>query len=201
MQLYSSMLSTRRVLRCVAVLASLAGAACVGNPPDKEIKQAQAAIEAARGAGASQYAKSEFAAAQDALKRASDAVAEHDYRLALNHALDARERAEAAARQAADGKVIARADADRGVRDLTAALSDARTRLRAAESAHVAPRLLADARHAIADGESAVQKARTQIEAGDYNGPAAALAAAAARVRAATHDLEAAQSAAPRRRH
>ena len=195
------MLSTRRVLRCVAVLASLAGAACGGNPPDKEIKQAQTAIESARGAGASQYAKSEFVAAQDALKRANDAVVEHDYRLALNHALDAREHAEAAAKQAADGKVIARADADRAVRDVTAALSDARARLRSAESARVSPRLLSDTRRAMADGESAVQKARTQIEAGDYTTATAALVDFGTRIRTATRDLEAAQSAAPRRRH
>jgi hypothetical protein len=80
-----------------AIAVGLSTPACGGDPPDKEIKQAQAAIEAARGAGAGQYAKTEYAAAQDALKRATDAVADRDYRLALNHALDARERAEAAA--------------------------------------------------------------------------------------------------------
>src|SRR6266849_6282336 len=158
MPLYSSMLSTRRVLRCVAVLASLAVAsACGGNPPDKEIKQAEAAIAAARGAGANQYAKAEFAAAQDALKRATDAVADRDYRLALNHALDARERAEAAAKQASNGRVVARADADRALRDLAAALSDARARLKTAEAARVAPRMVGDTRRAIADGEGTVQ--------------------------------------------
>jgi hypothetical protein len=192
--------SIHRVVRCVAVLATLAGASCGGNPPDKEIKQAQAAIEAARGAGANQYAKAEFAAAEDALKRATDAVADRDYRLALNHALDARERAEAAAKQAADSRIVARADADRALRDLTAALSDARARLRAAEAARGAQRV-GDARRAIADGESAVQKARTQIEAGDYAAATAALSDVTARLRAAKHDLEAAQAAAPRRRH
>src|ERR1044071_7652591 len=110
------------VARLAAALLIVVAAACGGEPPDKEIKQAQAAIDAARGAGAAQYAKAEFAAAQDALKRATDAVADRDYRLALNHALDARERAETAARQAADAKVMARADADRDVRALTAAL-------------------------------------------------------------------------------
>src|SRR5437773_7161298 len=99
-----------RVAAALAVALALSAAACGGDPPTKEIQQAQAAIEAARGAGANQYAKAEFGAAQDALKRATDAVAEHDYRLALNHALDARERAEAAAKEAGDAKVIARAD-------------------------------------------------------------------------------------------
>src|SRR5215470_8274309 len=94
---------------CLAAVMTASTIACAGDPPDKEIKQAQAAIEAARGVGADQYAKTEYAAAQDALKRSLDAVADRDYRLALNHALDARERAEAAARQATEGRVIARA--------------------------------------------------------------------------------------------
>jgi len=189
------------VARLAAALLIVVAAACGGEPPDKEIKQAQAAIDAARGAGAAQYAKAEFAAAQDALKRATDAVADRDYRLALNHALDARERAETAARQAADAKVMARADADRDVRALTAALSEARARLKSAEAARVAPRILADARKTIADGEAAVQNARTAIEAGDYVSASAALTDAGTRVRAATHDLEVAQAAGPRRRH
>jgi hypothetical protein len=220
--------SIRRVVRCAALLASLAVAsACSGNPPDKEIKQAEAAIAAARGAGANQYAKAEFAAAQDALKRATDAVADRDYRLALNHALDARERAEAAAKQAADGKVIARADADRALRDLTAALADARARLKAARPGRVprvvgVPSATTDMKDAVQEARSrlergdyavavladeirqdevALQKARTQIEAGDYAAATAALTGVTAGLRAATHDLEAAQSAPTRRRH
>ena len=187
---------------CFATALLLAFAtACGGDPPDKEIKQAQAAIEAARGAGADQYAKAEYTAAQDALKRSMDAVADRDYRLALNHALDARERAEAAARQAVDGKVIARADADRAVRDLTAALSDARARLKSAESAHVAPRIVGEGRRAIAAADAAVQKARTAIEAGDYAAATALIAETSLHLRAAMHDLEIAQTAPARRRH
>ena len=41
---------------------------------------------------------------------------QRDYRLALNHALDSRERAQNAAKQAADGKAAARAEADRASR-------------------------------------------------------------------------------------
>ena len=53
----------------------------------------------------------------------------------------------------------------------------------------------------MADGESAVQKARTQIEAGDYTAATAALVDAGTRIRTATRDLEAALPATPRRRH
>jgi hypothetical protein len=190
-----------RYLRLATALFLASAIACGGDPPDKEIKQAQSAIEAARGAGADQYAKTEYAAAQDALKRSMDAVADRDYRLALNHALDARERAEAAARQAIDGKVIARADADRAVRDLTAALSEARARLKSAENVHVAPRIVAESRRAIAAADAAVQKARTSIEAGDYAAATALLGETSVHLRAATHDLETAQTAPVKRRH
>src|SRR5215217_1576123 len=106
------MSAVRRLLVSLACAAALAGAAC-GDPPDREMQQAQSAIDAARAGGAGHYAPSEFAAAEDALKRARDAVAQRDYRLALNNALDARERAQTAAKEAADGARAARAKADR----------------------------------------------------------------------------------------
>ncbi len=87
------------------VVAALALASC-GSPPDREMQQAEGAIEAARAAGADQYARDEFAAAQDLLKRAGEAIAQRDYRLALNYALDSREQAQNAARLAADGKAM-----------------------------------------------------------------------------------------------
>src|SRR5881394_2181844 len=133
------MSSTRRFLLSLAVLAAVAGAAC-GDPPDKEIQQAQGAIDAARAAGADQYAREEFTAAEDALKRSHENVAQRDYRQALNTALDARERAQTAAKEAANNKAIARSDATKALADADAALHDARARLKAAESARLAPR-------------------------------------------------------------
>src|ERR687887_2904186 len=105
------MLVGRRFARSFALAAALTAAAC-GDPPEKEMQQAQGAIDAARAAGADDYANEELTAAQAALKRANDAVEQHDYRLALNNALDARERAQNAAKQAADGKAVARTEAE-----------------------------------------------------------------------------------------
>src|SRR5262252_10329615 len=129
------------LLRAVAVVAALAGAAC-GDPPDKEIQQAQGAIDAARAAGAEEYAHDELAAADKALKDATGAVSDRDYRLALNHALDAREHAQAAAKQTVDAKAVARADADRILREAARSLAEARARLKTAEGARVSPRTL-----------------------------------------------------------
>src|SRR6185295_13083398 len=129
------MSSSRRFLLSFAIVVAMTSAAC-GDPPDKEMQQAQAAVDAARAAGADRFAHEEFAAAEDALKRSHDAVAQRDYRLALNAALDARERAQTAAKQAADEKATARVAAERALAEADAALHESRAKLKAAESAH-----------------------------------------------------------------
>jgi Domain of unknown function (DUF4398) len=189
----------RRWMPCIVFAVALAAAAC-GDPPDKEIQQAQGAIDAARAAGADQYARDELAAAEKALKDANDAVTDRDYRLALNHALDAREHAQTAAKQAGDGKAAARADADRVLRDATQALNEARARLKAAEAARVSPRTLNDARRLIADGEQTLQKAGTALSAGNYADVADIMAGTTTRLLATARDLEAAAAAGMRRR-
>ena len=86
------------------------------------MQQAQGAIDAARAAGADRYAREEFTAAEDALKRAHDAVAQRDYRLALNPRSTPRARADR--RQAGRRrKAAARADAERALADADAALA------------------------------------------------------------------------------
>ena len=194
------MSSPRRLLLSLAVLAAVAGAAC-GDPPDKEMQQAQGAIDAARAAGADQYARDEFAAAEDALKRSHEAVDQRDYRQARNTALDARERAQEAAKEPVNKKAIARADATKAMADADAALHDSRAKLRAAETARAPARILAGARKAIDNGEIAVQEARTAFDKGDYLKSIETGRAIAPALRAATHDLDGAAAAGGRRRH
>jgi hypothetical protein len=189
----------RRVLHALAVLAALTAAAC-GNPPDKELQQAERAIAAARDAGAERLSPTEYAAAQEALTRARDAVVQRDYRLALNHALDARERAQAAAKDATARKAAARRDAESALAGLPNALAEARARLKAAEAAHAPTTDLMSARDAIADAQAAVQKARTVFDSGDYQGAIDAAARISASLRQISRDLDAAASAAAHRR-
>ena len=193
------MSSTRRFLFCLAVLAALAGAAC-GDPPDKDMQQAQGAIDAARAAGADQYAREEFAAAEDALKRSHDAVAQRDYRQALNTALDARERAQEAAKESVNKKAIARADATTAIAEADAALHESRARLTAAESARAPARALTTGRKSIDAGESAVQKARAAFASGDYLGAIEMAHAIPPQLAPVAHDLEVAAATGGRRR-
>src|SRR5437763_131435 len=143
------MSSARRIARALFLSATILTASC-GDPPEKEMQQAQGAIDAARAAGADEYAHDELVAANDALRRAREAVDARDYRLALNHALDSREHAQTAAKATADNKAIARADADRALIAATTALTEARGRLRAPDSGQAPAKALA-LRRTIAD--------------------------------------------------
>jgi len=141
---------------------------CGDDPPTKEILQAQQAIDSAREAGAPRYATDDFAAAENALKHAQSSVTGKDYRQALNDALDARDRAQTAAKNAADHKAAAKVEVDRALHDGALAIIDARAKLRAAEAAHRPARVLVALRRGLAEAESDVQEARTAFDKGDY---------------------------------
>lgn len=141
--------------------------ACGGQPPDKEMQQAEGAIEAARAAGAPDYATDEFAAAVTALDRARKAAADRDYRQALNDALDARDRAKTSARQAADNMAAARVDADRAVAAAAASLEAVRKRLLDLDT-RASGRGLASARQSVDASANRVQEARAAFNTGQY---------------------------------
>jgi len=193
------MSSARRVAYLLALIAALAGAGC-GDPPDKELQEAQAAIDAARTAGADAFARDEFTAAQDALKRANDAVAQRDYRLALNNALDAREHAQNASKAAADGMRAARDKAERAITDAAAALTEARARLKAAETAKVPAKAVAGPRKAIDGGDDALQEARALFARADYLKALDAATRTAASLRGSARELASTTTSTPRRR-
>lgn len=154
--------------RLSAGLCALLLCAACSEPPQKEIDQAQGAIDAARAAGAPQYAASEFDAATTALQQAHDAVEQRDYRLALSLAIDASERAQSAARQAADGKARARSQAESAVATTTTSLQQLRTAVKSAQAAKVPAKELASARRLATSVEGALQKARALLTAEQY---------------------------------
>ena len=134
------------------------------------MQQAQGAIDAARAAGADRYAQRRVhSAAQDALKNAQDAVAQRDYRLALNYALDSRERAQNAATRGGrpEGRRAHRS-ANARSRRRRQRLRDAKAKLRSIEGAAHAREAHAAERRTIADAETAVQEARAAFASGDY---------------------------------
>jgi hypothetical protein len=191
--------SRRRLLLSAALAAAMMAAAC-GDPPDREMQQAQAAIDVARAAGADKFAREEFTAAEDALKKAHEAVAQRDYRLALDAALDARERAQNAEKQATEEKATARGEAERAVAAADAALHESRVKLRTAEAAHASPKLLNSARRSIADGETVVQEARTALNEGDYRSAIERSRTITTQLQGTSRDLQAVPTSGTRRR-
>jgi hypothetical protein len=173
------------------VLALLLLTAC-GTPPHKEMDEAQSAIAAARAAGADRYAAEEFAAATGSLALATTAVSQRDYRLALNHALESRERAQNATRIAKETQQRLRADVDRSVIEMNALLAQATGRLGTAEKTRVPRRTIDDARRSIADARDDLQKARAAAEAQDFSAALAALTGAKKRVSQVITRLDAA---------
>jgi hypothetical protein len=154
-----------RVLLLLAFLFVAAGCAA---PPSKEMHQAQGAIDAARAAGAAEYAAAELDAAVAALAQSDVAVEARDYRLALAHALNSREQAQAAAKSAVDGRARARGDAERELAEAVALVERATARLATPEVAKLPRRTLTPIQTAIAAATTSLQETRALIEREEY---------------------------------
>jgi hypothetical protein len=180
------------------LLASLFVAAC-GTPPHKEMDQAQGAIDAARAAGADRYATADYEAATNALKLANEAAAQRDYRLALNHALDSRERAQNAARAAAENHARIRGEVERSMAEIAGVLAQANARI-TAQTGRVPRRVLADARRTLAQVNADVQKVGAAMQANDYLAAQSALKGVKERIDGVITSLDAASPAQSSRR-
>jgi hypothetical protein len=152
--------------RFVALCCVLLFCTACSEPPQKEIDRAQGAIDAARAAGADQYAPDAYGAATTALQQAHEAVEQRDYRLALSRALDANERALEAAKEAANGKARARSEVE-GLLTMTAnSVQQLQAKLRTAEAARLPS--LEVPRKLRADAQRSLQEARAAVKEGNY---------------------------------
>lgn len=165
------------------------------EPPSKEMNQAQGAIDAARAAGAPEYAADEFNAAVEALARAEDAVDQSDYRLALNHAIDSRERAQGAVKLAVEGRALARGAAERAVAEVSALVGRARARLGDPEVTRLPRGSLAEPVAQIESAEESLQEARSALDADEYQEAIDATEGVASRVQGALRAIDLAAAA------
>lgn len=188
-----------RVGRRLALVILVLSASCA-EPPNKEINQAQGAIDAARAAGADRFAAAEFAAATDALKRAEEAVAAGDYRLALNHAIDSRERAQGAAKMSVEGRADARGQAERAIAEVATLISRAQAQLKDPDIVRLNGRTLRAPRATVAAAEKMLQEARSALAGENYAAVTKALNGAAADLQAALSEIDAVASPGSSRR-
>lgn len=158
----------RRLPLPAILLSILVLAPACSTPPDKERGQAEGAIAAAREASAEVYAVDDLRAAEAALARYDEAVAQKDYRQALNAALDARDRAYEAVRRASTAKADARARAEQLAQSLDTLATTVSQRLSGAGTPRVTGANAQRMKKAMAAGSTALQEARTAIDAGQY---------------------------------
>jgi hypothetical protein len=180
----------RRWLRLTSILPLVAFLVGCAEPPHKEMNQAQGALDAARAAGAEQYAAAEFAAAAGALKQSEEAVVLKDYRLALSLAIDSRSRAQGAAKTAVENRAKARGDAERVLAETNALLAQARTRLAQPALSKTPRRTLTEWRNAIAADEKVMQEARAAVEANEYRRAVELTEGLSTRIQALLADME-----------
>ncbi|HET9360114.1 MAG TPA: DUF4398 domain-containing protein [Vicinamibacterales bacterium] len=159
-------LSTWRAGGAGLVVALLA-VSCAA-PPIKELDQARNAITTARDAGAERFAPDEIAAADRELKLASQAVDARDYRLALNHALESREQAEAAAKSSTDTRTRLRQDGERSIEESRALIASTKARLDGPKAAQIPRRTRQAARQTLTDLENALQEADAALRKEDF---------------------------------
>jgi hypothetical protein len=183
-----------------ALLCAIAFSMGCATPPTREMDQAQGSIDAARAAGADRYAREQYEGAVKALQSAQDAVGQRDYRLALNYALDSRDRAQQAAKEAASQQGILRSAAERRLTEVTALLDRAEQQLKAADNARVPRRSLAAARTAIAGAEESLQKAGTSIQESNYDVSQQQLAESAKNLQSAMAEIDALMKGRQKRR-
>ena len=182
----------------VVIAAALLLSACA-EPPNKEMDQAQGAIDAARAAGADEYADEQLTAAVTALKQSRDAVTQRDYRSALNYALESRDRAQNAAKQASEQRATVRGQVERALADLNALLARADRRVTLAESNRAPRRTITATKNVLAPARAAVQKASAAVARGEYAAAQRDLEGVQARVTAAIAEIEAATPSRPGR--
>jgi hypothetical protein len=176
-----------RACRRLAFLILILSAGCA-EPPSKEMNQAQGAIDAARAAGADRFAAAEFEAATDALTRSEEAVAAGDYRLALNHAIDSRERAQNAAKLAVEGRADARGQAERAISEVATLISRTQAQLKSSAAA----RAVRGAQATVANAEKMLQDARSALKTEEYAAVTKALNGTAAELQATLAQIDAA---------
>jgi uncharacterized protein DUF4398 len=167
-------------------------------PPQKEIDQAQAALESARTAGADKFAPEEYTAAADGLQKARAAVEQRDYNQALRFAIDARQRAQNAIRQAPEGKKRARRAVETVYGEIATRANRLQALVRTAEAGHAKAKDLREPRATLAEARKTLQEASAAITLGNYEEASKSLTEVRGKLDAAIREAENIQPRQPR---
>jgi len=158
-----------------ALIFTLSLSAC-SEPPIKERHQAEGALAAARAGDAAIYAPEPLQAAEAALAKYDEAAGRRDFRLALSFAIEARDKAYEAVKQAGNEKAAARSRAEKLTADVEALMKTATARLAGTGGPKLAAAAADRVRITIRDATSVLQETRALVQRQDYRGAALRLA-------------------------
>lgn len=179
------------------VVATLSACA---EPPTRELEAARRALATAHAAGAPDYAAAAYKGAAGALAKAEQAAAAGDYRLALSHALDAREQAEAAARQAGEERARLRREAEQVLAQAAPLVERLDTLLTLAQRRRLSARFFASIRAARSTSAQHLEQARAALGVGQERTAHTLARDLVVRLEQSVATLEAALRARPPRR-
>ena len=149
----------------LACILAIAFVSCA-QPPEEELKAAEAAIAKAEGAEADVYATEVFRSAKNTLSDARSKVEKSDYEGAKASAIRAKELADQAASQAATSKSQIQSEATALVGRLGPGLADARAALENAPKGKGADENLDQLRGDLGQAEASLNDAKASLSGG-----------------------------------
>jgi hypothetical protein len=171
----------------------LAGLLCAcDQPPTRELGAAEAAVGAARKEGADVYAADRFREAETALSTARQKADQKDYRGALSAAVDAAEKAKAAATAVPSAKVLLKSAAETAQAEAQAALDEVEAVEQEAAKAKVPDTVFEAQRARLVEVKGALEAVTARLAADDLLGAQHAGAELKAKVGTLAADFRAA---------
>jgi hypothetical protein len=148
-------------------LAGLLALAACQQPPSREIAAAEAAVEAARKAGADRYAVERWREAESALQAARNKVQAKDYRGAFSSANEASEKARSAVQAVQSARALARSAVLLSRAEIEAVLEEVDTIRQEAATAKLPDEAFAGVEPQLAEAREAFGRIGETLERGE----------------------------------
>lgn len=159
----------RSLFRVGALLAFVVAVVGCGSPPQAELDAAQAALDAARQAGAETYAADAYNKAKNTLADARAKSEAGDYEEAKTAAVSAKSQADQARSLAESNKARIRDEAQAIVDRVSNAIGDARAAVDGAPRGKGADSDLDQLRSDLGQAEASLGDARSSLSSGSFN--------------------------------
>jgi chromosome segregation ATPase len=156
-----------RLLKATALVVGVLLAVACQQPPTREITAAEAAVEAARKAGADHYAADRWREAEAALRAARDKIQAKDYRGALSSANEASEKSRSAVQAVQSARALARSAVQLARAEIEAEIEEVDAIRQEAANAKVSDEAFAGVEPQLAEAREALARVGETLEHGE----------------------------------